>query len=289
MIKSLFAYPGNKAKLIQTLNIPADTQVFIDPFFGGGSFTFEMIKRSPSARFIVAESDPNIRMILRSCRDSVMKSEVLKKVECLKKDFDQSPDKTWQSIKQEMILGDAASKLLHQRLAFGAVARTGSNGVYNVIYSKDKAANLSKWKPSLPDLRWVDLAVLNDWRFCFNIPGVDYQDAIAFVDPPYYAPGKTACYPGHKPKDIMTLLTVINSVEAALAARVSKFWLTHYDVELLQDFLNGLDDSEYAVKKTIGDTLDQLGKGIGNHKHGGCVKKKVVYRDCVWNYDRLPR
>ena len=289
MIKSLFAYPGNKAKLIQTLNIPADTRIFIDPFFGGGSFTFYAMGLNPQGKFIVAEKDKTIRNILKDCQSQGSRVELLRQTSELVTKFLANPDPVWQSMKLNLIKGDAATKLLHQRIAFGAVARTGSNGVYNVIYSKDKAANLPKWNPVLPDLEGLDLTILNDWRECFTLPCVDYQDAIALVDPPYYAPGKTSCYPGHKPKDIMTLLTVINSVEATLAARVSKFWLTHYDVEILDDFLNGLDDSEYRVTKTIGDTLDQLGKGIGNHKHGGRVQKRVVYKDCVWNYDRLSR
>lgn len=288
-MKSLFAYPGNKQKLIPSLVVPSDTKTFIDPFFGAGSFTLAMFDQYPNKKFVIGEADKNILEIIKACQSNKARSVVIDDAKKLKQKFLLNPRQTWEEIKTNLLTGCPASKLIHQRLAFGAVARKKSNGEYNVIYSNDKARALTNWIPALPDLSECDLTICNDWKQCFSVPGLDYSAAIALIDPPYYAPGKTSCYPSHQPNSIKTALMITSTVDVALATGLSKFWLTHYDVELVQDFLNQIDSPCYTVSKTVGQELKQLGQGIGNYKNGSRVQPKIIYRDCVWEWSNTKK
>jgi len=280
----LFSYPGNKRKLIQILQPFQGVETFIETHAGSSAFTLQMIERYPNARFVVAEKDESIRNILRSCRRKETRDALISRTIEIRDTFRLSTN-YWQTIKEDAIAGCGASKLVFQRIAHGSVARTSKNGQYNVVWSPDKVKSLGSWVPKLPKLFDADLTVLDSADCCFEQA---YDNTCVFIDPPYYAPSKTRCYPGHNPASTLTAIAVVRTLEKAIKRECKQIWLTHYKIELVDDLIRSLDLSNYVLTETALGELPALGLGNGNFKHGGfAAKKKKIAVDTLYEFSRI--
>jgi len=278
---SLFAYPGNKRTIVKSLDY-LENDVFIDPFTGVASFLLHNYSRVPHGKFIVADKDPAIQAVLYICKSNTVRKEVLKITNELKQNFLNNPTKTWNNVKKNIVKCDnplvlAASKLLYQRIAHGSIPRTRADGkTPNVIWSVDKALGLKNWKPELPDLSDCDLTILDDWKKTFLV-----KNATILIDPPYYAPGKSACYPGHKPGSPVTLMMVLAAIEAAIATNPLQLFITHYECNYIDGLLTNYED-RFIIKKTNNGELKKLDYGQGNFQHGLRSSNLTQYDDCLW-------
>lgn len=286
MIKSLFAYPGNKRDVIPMIPV-IESSIFVDSYVGAGSFFLKQYQDNPTAKFIIADKDPAIRAVYQVCKYRNTR-EVIDKALELRDRFFTAPDKTWGFIKQTLAYSLdpvqlAYCKLFYQRIAHGSIPRTHSGKkTYNVIWSLDKAIGLKTWEPILPDLSDCDLIILDDWKDCFKSSNLN--ESVIFLDPPYYAPGKSSCYPNHKPGSIITLMGILAAIQTALECHPKQLIITHYECHPIDNLLESIDS--YTIDKTIGDTLDSLNYGQGNFQHGLREETKIVYYDCIWNLKR---
>lgn len=286
MIKSLFAYPGNKRDVIPGIDF-LESNLFIDPYVGAGSFLLYQFEKNPNAKFIIADKDPAIRAVYQICKYD-RKEEVIQSAIALRDKFLVKPDQTWKFIKEVLAYSLdpvqlAYCKLFYQRVAHGSIPRTHSGKkTYNVIWSLDKALGLKTWEPVLPNLSDCDLTIHKDWQECFK--SSDLTDTVVFLDPPYYAPGKSSCYPGHKPGAIVTLMTLLAAIQSAIECNPKQLVITHYECSHIDNLLELFND--YSINKTEGNTLDSLNYGKGNYSHGLRSETKTVYNDCIWNLKR---
>lgn len=289
-MKSCFAYPGNKQNIINS--VERKGWLFIDQFVGAGSFLLKQYKDNPNGSFIIADADLPIRCFYDVCNrdpDSVVASATE-----WRNRFDKKPEETWNHCIEVLERCNtstshiAGAKLLFQRVAHGSVARTRTDGkTYNVKWSVDKSIGIGKWNPKVPDLRECDLIIENDYKKCYEITDVDYSQAIVFSDPPYYAPFKSACYPGHDPGSLKTLLMVFNSVELPMSKGVKEIIFTHYYLEGIDERIDSYcHEYGYISERFIGEELRSLAYGRGNYKHGQRIMHKGVYKDCLWKLTR---
>jgi len=266
---------------------------FIEPFMGSGAFFIEALKRQPRGLFLLAEKDLSIRALLWAMSGDP--SELIESSLVLKEQFLGSPTKTWEQMKSrlghpKLDVPTAATKWVYQRLAHGSTPRTRADGLTpNVIWSLDKAHALIRWEPVIPDsLRRSKFLLVDSYDQCFDSSYFRYSEATVFLDPPYYAPGKSACYPGHRPNDLGTAMTVIDSVQRAMTAGCGIIYMTHYYHPLIDTEIAKLatrHDYSFTTRKM--GQLSALAYGRGNYKHGKMAKKKVNYTDCLWTFRRL--
>lgn len=312
MKNSLFAYPGNKRRDMQQLklNLSFETgdNIFIDPFYGSGSATIFIQQIYPLlfSQIIAAEADPAIRAIVHCLSDPELHDKVTFYLGREVDNFLESPDFAWKDIVQLLddvllcgnitersiysLVDIAVTKLLYQRLAHGAAARTKADGkTLNVKYSKDKASKLNGWVPDLVPLYQypVKPQMLSDYRSCFA-QEVDYSKAICFIDPPYYFPKKTGCYPGHNPGDKATLELSTNSVSLALSRGCKQIFLFNYDNDDLSDYCY-LEAKRYGYQMDVTPlaALRSLAYGRGNYKHGGRSEGAQKVEHMVWEFNKL--
>jgi len=282
--KYLFSYPGNKRTLIPILQPFEGVETFIETHAGSSAFTLQMIERYPNARFLIAEKDRSIRNILRSCYRKETRDTLISRAIEIRDAFLLN-NNHWQTIKENAIAGCGASKLIFQRISHGSVARTSKNGQYNVVWSPDKVKSLRSWVPKLPKFFDTDLTVLDSADYCFEQA---YASTCVFIDPPYYAPSKTRCYPGHNPASIFTATAVVKTLEKAVKRECKQIWLTHYKIELVDDLIRSLDLSNYVLTETALGELPALGLGNGNFKHGAfAAKKKTIAVDTLYEFNRI--
>lgn len=278
---SLFGYPGNKRKIVKSLDYVENT-TFIDSFVGAASFLLYNYERVPNGEFIVADRDPAIQTVLYICKSNTVRKEVLKITNELKQEFLDKPTKTWDNVKKTINSCDnplilAANKLLYQKISHGCIPRTRSkSNTPNVIWSVDKALGLRTWIPELPDLSGCDLIIKSDYKETFI-----KKNATILLDPPYYAPGKSSCYPRHKPGSPATLLTVLHSIELAIASNPLQLFITHYECQYIDGLLTNFE-KDYKISKYVGGYLKSLNYGQGNFTHGLKGTESVEYKDCIW-------
>ncbi len=281
---SLFGYPGNKRKMVKSLEY-VSSSVFCDPFVGAGSFTLHQYAKHPTGKFFIADTDPAIQSVFLACQYN--RQETIYETQHLIKKFLDKPDQTWEFIKntlgkQKISMRTAVCKLLYQRIAHGSIPRTCADGVTpNVIWSLDKSKGLATWQVDLPDLSNCDLQFHQSYQEALIACP---ENAIIFLDPPYYAPGKSACYPGHRPNSIITLKTILNAIALAIP-KSKQLIITHYECDAIDQLLTNYENL-FTIDKTVGSTLNSLNYGQGNYNHGLREEKKVVYRDCVWSMIR---
>lgn len=285
---SLFGYPGNKRKIVKSLDYASST-VFIDPFVGAASFLLHNYSRVPDGVFIVADKDPAIRAVLECCKSKELSHNLITETQYLRDQFLKTPTKTWNFIKKTIGKGGkpfdkAVCKLLYQKISHGCIPRTKADKVTpNVIWSVDKVIkSLDSWVSELPDLSQCDLTILGDYGECLKATP---SDSTVFLDPPYYAPSKSKCYPGHEPNKITTLLMVCNSIRLALETQPKQLFVTHYYNPIIDNLLTSYCE-DYTIVKTMGETLDSLNYGQGNFTHGMRNAKKVIYKDCLWTLNK---
>ncbi len=284
-MESLFGYPGNKRKIVKSLDY-LDSKIFCDPFVGAGSFTLYQYQQNPNGVFFIADKDPTIRSVFMACQYN--RSETIYQTQRLVKQFLKHPDKTWEFVKdtiakQKVSMRTAVCKLLYQRIAHGSIPRTCADGVTpNVIWSLEKTEGLENWQIDLPDLSQCNLEISDSYQKALE---ACRDSGIVFLDPPYYAPGKSACYPGHRPNSISTLSMILNVIALAVP-KAKQLIITHYECDAIDQLLTNYENL-FTIDKTVGDTLDSLNYGQGNYLHGLREDKKIVYKDCIWNMRRI--
>ncbi len=279
-MKNLFGYPGNKKNIIPKIEWK-NSHTYIDYFVGAGSFLLYQFQKNPNSAFIIADKDPAILAVYKACQNAETRNKVIDSTIALRDEFLKNPDSVWNQMKSELrsstdLCRLASLKLFYQRLSHGCIARTRSDGKkLNVIWSIDKTLTIKNWQPMLPDLTNCNLSIYDDWQ---KIPSV--SGSVAFLDPPYYAPGKTPSYPEHKPGSMVTLLAVINSTQKAITDESRQIVLTHYYIPAIENCLLSFPDVTVDIQ--IGNELKSLSRGIGNFRHGLRTNKLTKYQDAIW-------
>ncbi|MFG6094284.1 hypothetical protein SPB21_03495 [Leptothoe sp. ISB3NOV94-8A] len=131
----------------------------------------------------------------------------------------------------------AASKILLHKLCFGGNVRSNSQGKLNISLRSDWKQSLENWGYQLP---WCppgrSVIIHKDWSECFqqSLTG----KTIAFIDPPYYAPGngprikggmsKAYAIHGGNPNDAAVLELFMGAVKAAIDAGCDRVVATNY-------------------------------------------------------------
>lgn len=257
-------------------------------FFGSGGFSLAIMFKYPNSKFILSEKDRSIRAILEILHHG-NRSLLLENVVKIRDFVYEHPVTGWQDVLNWLRNSNytyelAASKLIFQRIGHGCVARTSKNGIGNVILSEQKTAGFAEWIPNLPDLSGYDLMIVDDYKKCFPVEG-----SCVLLDPPYYAPGKTKCYPGHDPNSIRSLAVVYDSLKKCFQAGVKTVYFTHYYLPQIDDYvLTNCEKYGYNCTHTNLGLLNSLKNGTGNHSSGRRTKKKTTeYKDWLWLLQRI--
>ena len=251
-------YPG--AKSSHTKYPVWDGQNYdlaIVPFAGSGRWCIPALQRGQVRALRVADADPAVRAVWGMFSGQLMGSGFLS--ECIESwvtEFLMPP-----SICDQALLADNASrmfaklcfihdnpstakdcdyvaaKILLHKLCFGGNVRSNSQGKLNISLRKDWECALTDWYyelPWCPPSRTVE--IYPDWSECFEQP--ISGKTIAFIDPPYYAPGngprvkggmsKAYAVHGGNPNDSSVLELFTGAVQAAVDAGCDRIVATNY-------------------------------------------------------------
>lgn len=271
----LHPYPGSK-KDWQKYPIWDERQydAVLEPFVGAGHFTHRMLANGRVKNAFVGDIDPAVSVVWRfwmdtepdefgyfdgeSGRDYLEQfiHEYSQKVCATYDDIYFNELKQW----LEEDKGDEPHKLpvasiILRKLVFGGVLRCNAQGKLNVALSQDKLNQFSSWQFEWPhfDESWR-LSVSDSWQQCLDaFAKSDCQNAIAFVDPPYWLPPKsrpgrrgtgamTPAYTHHgDPQGQSTLDLFIDCLDMLLGCpRVKRIVATNYVSPELQLEVDGL-------------------------------------------------
>lgn len=191
----------------------------IEPFVGAGHFTHRMLASGRVKNAFVADVDPAVFSVWSCWGNKRLAAAVERNVwgisDDIKKRIDQQNNSSLNAIfdllkvEIEQPLDDrknslAAASILLRKLVFGGVLRCNAQGKLNVALSKDKLNQFTSWHFEWPyfDESWR-LSVSESWQACIQrFEESNCQDAIAFLDPPYWLPPKSR--PGRRGTGIMT-------------------------------------------------------------------------------------
>jgi len=204
MTISPYRYPGSKNKLLPVLmpyldSLLANSDVFVEPFVGGGSVVLEVARKYPKLKLFINDSDQWIASfwtIVAGDRNGVLE---------LLNALPSAPDlKTFQTLSKEPtegILEAAVKAIFFNRTTFSGLIKRNNNG--EVISSPiGGAEQKSKWKV---DCRYnyqkLKQKILNCHQLLTGrteVCCVDFSqyepltktDFPAYIDPPYVKAGK---------------------------------------------------------------------------------------------------
>jgi site-specific DNA-adenine methylase len=141
---------------------------------------------------------------------------------------------------------------LFRQSVFGGVMRLNKKGEINVSIATDKLKRAMK--RAIPKSPEADMRVFVDAACTMDTYNKD-ADTLLVLDPPYYSPGSTPCYPGHNPKDRGETEQAILYLQKGLADGVEVVFSAYLDEELL-DFVNEV----VAQAVNIGYNVERLSK-----------------------------
>ena len=251
----------------------------IEPFVGSGHFTHRMLANGRVKNAFIGDIDPAVNVVWRAWMDTEPDEFGFWGGEC-GRDYIQKfindyaaniklgmDDLYFCELKEWLEDGIesephklAAASIILRKLVFGGVLRCNAQGKLNVALSQDKLEQFLNWNFEWPhfDESWR-LSVSDSWQQCLaNFENSDCQNAIAFVDPPYWLPPKsrpgrrgagsmTPAYTHHgNPQGQELLDAFINCLERLLDNhRVSRVVATNYvSPELCQRVEDLLDERE---------------------------------------------
>ncbi len=266
-------YPGAKSNRDKYPVWDGQTyDVAIVPFAGSGRWCIPALQQCHVRSLVVADADPAVRAVWGMFSGKMMDSEFLSGcIDDWVKEFTNlidvdfgselhedravklferlcfihdNPEKEWDC---EGHLYDgcdyAAAKILLHKLCFGGNVRSNAQGKLNISLRSDWATAIKSWHYELlwcPPDRPVTIHA--DWSECFQqrITG----KTIAFIDPPYYAPGngprvkggmsKAYAVHGGNPNDNSVLEMFKGAVRAAVDAGCDRIVATNYHGHWLQ-------------------------------------------------------
>ena len=229
------------------------------PFAGSGRWSIPALQKGHVRSLTVADADPAVRAVWRefTTRPWGLSQRVERWLDILKDWADhQSKDDYAKEVFQKLCeIHDsfgygfdedgqsfhrydyAAAKILLHKLCFGGNVRSNAQGKLNISLRKDWADAVHDWYYELP---WCppsrEVKIHADWSECFGRQSAD--EVIAFVDPPYYAPGnsprvkggmsKAYSVHGGNPNDAAVLEMFKGAVEAAINSGCDRIVATNY-------------------------------------------------------------
>lgn len=246
-------YPG--AKSDRAKYPVGDGKVYdvgIVPFAGSGRWCVPALQHGHIKSLIVADADPAVRAVWGQFRDqthqnwSFLGFQIDAWVEELVLADD--PGSVFEKLVEIVNLGLAgesqdlaelaAAKILLHKLCFGGNVRSNSQGKLNITLRTDWEKALLNYHYELP---WCppnrSVKIMADWSECWTNVPKDAQ-TIAFVDPPYYAPGNSprvkggmsqaySAHGGH-PSDRSVLDLFVGAIGAAIEAGCDRIVATNY-------------------------------------------------------------
>jgi hypothetical protein len=168
---------------------------------------------------------------------------------------------------------------LFRQSVFGGVMRINKQGVINVKIAADKLKRaINRHIPDRPEASF-ELFVNAAYTM------VEYaKDAntLIVIDPPYYNPGSTPCYPGHNPKDRCETEQAILYLQEGLADGVDVVFSAYLDEELLNFVDEVIAQSVslgYAVERLSTESLLTLAKATAkdNQSKQNKPQEHVLY------------
>lgn len=149
---------------------------------------------------------------------------------------------------------------LFRQSVFGGVMRLNNKGEINVNIAADKLKRALK--RAIPHPPEADMRIFVDAACTMDTYNTD-ADTLLVLDPPYYNPGSTPCYPGHNPKDRGETEQAILYLQQGLADGVDVVFSAYLDEELL-DFVNDVVaqavNISYNVERLSKENLSNLAK-----------------------------
>jgi site-specific DNA-adenine methylase len=254
---------GNKSKLIPALSSFKYTSV-CEPFAGSAAIALNL----PGVEQIVlGETDPILYWGYRLW--SIALTDAIKQAQL------GSPE-IWEVSAQTLIntefkvldfimgLEDlipvVAGAYMYRQTRYGGVCRTNKQGKLNVPIAASKVKTATKrLPPAQPPV--VDFRVEQDayeafWVWLYDLKP-DSLDLLV-LDPPYYAPGKTPCYPFHNPRSLeswdITMSCMLEGVKHDVDVLVCGYAVDGH-VEFIQDLAATYG---YSVLDLGGGELSQL-------------------------------
>jgi site-specific DNA-adenine methylase len=133
---------------------------------------------------------------------------------------------------------------------FGGIMRLNNKGEINVSLATDKLKRTMK-RP-VPDRPKASMEVFVD-AACTMVEYVKDESTLLVLDPPYYNPGSTPCYPGHNPKNRGETEQAIMYLQQGVADGVDVLFSAYLDDNMLQ-----FVDEVVAQSLSLGYTVEKL-------------------------------
>lgn len=222
---SLFRYPGGKSKLLKKIfplieSRIKDSNIYIDPFFGGGSSSLYVLETYTHIdKFIFSDLDLDLvnlwNTVIKSPHDLIkLINNYQPTVESFyefKKDLEVSKD-------QDPIISGFKKLVIHQLSYSGLGCKAG--GPIGGINQTSTYKVDCRWSPKLLEKKIIKFNKLFLQRNVREIYNLDFKDCInnynfpqgfTYLDPPYYIKGNELYLNGFSDKDHLDLQEVLTN------------------------------------------------------------------------------
>lgn len=217
-IKSFVKWVGGKSNLVKTLDkfMPRDVfkmknLVYVEPFVGGGSMLFHMLKTYPNIKKAII-NDINADLI--NCYNVIKNYpeiliQILKSIDMIYKTLDTEAErKKFFEQKKKMYnekgltdIENAAIFIFLNKTCFNGLYRVNKKGKFNVPFGRYKNPCICDEDLIRNDSKLLQNVsiICGDYKRCYDLakPYMDNGDEVLFYfDPPYRPISKTSCFTG---------------------------------------------------------------------------------------------
>jgi len=266
MIKSPLRYPGGKSRAIGYLSafIP-QYQELREPFFGGGSFSFYCVQKSPYAQYYASDINYDLHCFWKELQSN--KDELIKEILRVKKEYVKGKE-----LFQELVVNRRQSLSDFQRAVdFFVLNRITFSGVVDSGGYSEQAFEKRFTLSSIERLEHAYNIVKHIKFSSQNYTDLlcrDGENVFIFLDPPYYSSTQSRLYG----KKGYLHIDFNHEVFLENLKQCKHKWLMTYDNS---EYIRALFRNFYQVEW-------ELQYGMNNYKQKTAQKGKELL---IANYD----
>lgn len=245
---------GNKQGLIKHLN--DDYVTIIEPYAGSAAISLGLNTKS---NLIWGETD----RILYNCYDAWLAGTLELPQGDVNRDFlRESAQTTLNDLPCTINMETLGAAYVFRQSVYGSVMRTNKKGEINVRVADDKLTRILKRPIPKPPAQDVQLFPGAEQALAAAVQLDGGEKTLLVLDPPYYRPGSTPCYPMHDPNSRDETMWAIMNISTAITSGWDCLFTSYLDdslMEVLNDIITLAAESGYTAKTLSDAALTRLG------------------------------
>jgi DNA adenine methylase len=258
-ISPFIKWAGGKAQLLNILDtfIPEDFNNYFEPFLGGGSFFYHLIKKTKNKSFTCFLSDTNCELInaYKIIRDNL--NELILSLSNHQKKYYENTKEYFYILRNTVFESDierASRFIALNKTCFNGLYRVNRKGLFNVPMGSFKKLPLICNEDNLKSIHLLLKSVnpiieCNDYM---NTLSNAHENDFIYLDPPYKPVSETAYFTkytnnGFGDQDQINLANIVKDLDN----KKCKILLSNSNTEFIRNLYSNFNLKEVKVMRAI--------------------------------------